>query len=140
MTQANPFRTADSHNLRIATLMQELDIALDPRRWSQVHHDAWHKHLPDMNKAFAVLRDVARRRAELSATEPAPNPQQTASPPWDYLLIVDYHDGSGEPQMMLLTTEQAKLIQSFMRAVSIPQRVQFIPCHEIVPTMEQDDV
>ena len=139
MTQANPFRTADSHNLRIATLMQELDIALDPRRWSQVHHDAWHKHLPDMNKAFAVLRNVARRRAELSATEPAPTPQQTASPPWDYLLIADYYDHQSEPEMMLLTTEQANLIRLFMRKVCSSQRVRFIPCHEIVPTMEQDD-
>jgi hypothetical protein len=42
--------------------------------------------------------------------------------------------------MMLLTTEQAKLIQVFMRMVDPVQRVQFIPCHEIVPTMEQNDV
>jgi hypothetical protein len=64
-----------------------------------------------------------------------PTPQQPAQPPWDYLLIADEHDGSGEPQMMLLTTEQAKLIRAFVLMVTIPQRVQFIPCHEIVLTM-----
>jgi len=139
MTDPIPFSTADSHNLRIATLGQELNIALDPRKWTQSHHDAWHKHLPDVNKAFAALLTVARRRAEFSATELAPTHQQPGQPPWDYLLIADKYDGSAEPQMMLLTTEQANLIKSFMRAVTILQRVQFIPCHEMVPTVEQDD-
>jgi hypothetical protein len=69
---------------------------------------------------------------------PEPTPQQPSSPPWDYLLITDEHDGSAEPRMMLLTTEQANLIKSFMRAVTIPQRVQFIPCVKVCPPWSRE--
>jgi hypothetical protein len=67
-----------------------------------------------------------------------PTPQQPAQPPWDYLLIADEHDGSGEPQMMLLTTEQAKLIRAFVLMVTIPQRVQFIPCVKLCPQWSRE--
>jgi hypothetical protein len=45
----------------------ELEIALNPRRWTRAHHDAWHRHIPDVHKAFAALLDVAKQRTDPSA-------------------------------------------------------------------------
>ena len=83
-----------------------------------------------------MLLGVAQNYRRLSRHPPLNKPPR---PPWDYLLIADYYDHQSEPEMMLLTTEQANLIRLFMRKVCSSQRVRFIPCHEIVPTMEQDD-
>jgi hypothetical protein len=47
----------------------ELEIALNPRRWTRAHHDAWHRHIPDVHKAFAALLDVAKQRTDPSATQ-----------------------------------------------------------------------
>ena len=40
--------------------------------------------------------------------------------------------------MMLLTTEQAKLIRAFVLMVTIPQRVQFIPCVKLCPQWSRE--
>ena len=37
---------------------QRMQIALDPRRWTQAHHEAWSKNLPDVNAAFEALKNV----------------------------------------------------------------------------------
>ena len=50
----------------------ELEIALNPRRWTRAHHDAWHRHIPDVHKAFAALLDVAKQRTDPSATHCLP--------------------------------------------------------------------
>jgi hypothetical protein len=50
----------------------ELEIALNPRRWTRAHHDAWHRHIPDVYKAFAALLDVAKQRTDPSATHCLP--------------------------------------------------------------------
>jgi hypothetical protein len=41
------------------SIEERLSVAMDPRRWSRAHHDAWHRNLPDVHAAFAALRQVA---------------------------------------------------------------------------------
>jgi hypothetical protein len=36
----------------------ELEQALDPRRWTQEQHAAWHRNIPDVQAAFAALRSL----------------------------------------------------------------------------------
>jgi len=34
------------------------DVRLNPRFWTKEMHDAWHKNIPDMMKAFEALRNI----------------------------------------------------------------------------------
>lgn len=43
---------------------KELERALDPRRWNQELNDAWHKNIPDLQKAFDAIKDIAIKRAK----------------------------------------------------------------------------
>ena len=38
-----------------AARIAELESAFSPRTWSVAMHEAWHKNLPDTEKAFAAL-------------------------------------------------------------------------------------
>lgn len=38
--------------------LQRLQVALDPRRWTTDHHEAWSKNLLDVHAAFAALKEV----------------------------------------------------------------------------------
>lgn len=35
--------------------IQALRLAMDPRRWTQQHHEAWHRALPNTQAAFDAL-------------------------------------------------------------------------------------
>jgi hypothetical protein len=38
-------------------LASEVDVLLNPRRWTQAQNDAWHRALPDVRAAFEALRN-----------------------------------------------------------------------------------
>lgn len=44
-----------------------LEIALDPRRWTQKLSDAWNLNIPDTVKAFRELRDAARQQQGIAS-------------------------------------------------------------------------
>ena len=43
---------------------KELERALDPRRWDQELNDAWCRNIPDLQKAFDAIKDIAIKRAK----------------------------------------------------------------------------
>ena len=45
-------------------LIEELEIALNPRFWGLEHHEAWHKNIPDVQKAFEALKAIALENAK----------------------------------------------------------------------------
>lgn len=40
---------------------EALEIAFNPRRWTREHQNAWHQNIPDIQKAFEALREIATR-------------------------------------------------------------------------------
>lgn len=40
-------------------------VALNPRAWTADMSDAWHKALPDINAAFAALREAALKASRV---------------------------------------------------------------------------
>jgi hypothetical protein len=38
-------------------LAADVDALLNPRAWTKEQHDAWHRALPDVQAAFAALRN-----------------------------------------------------------------------------------
>ena len=44
---------------------KELERALNPRKWDKELNDAWHKNIPDLQKAFDKIREIAIKRAEV---------------------------------------------------------------------------
>ena len=48
----------------MTTPTEAYEQALDPRRWTQEMHDAWHKALPDTQAAFAALRACIKPPAQ----------------------------------------------------------------------------
>jgi hypothetical protein len=39
--------------------VQQLRLVLNPRFWTRQQNDAWHRNIPNMQKAFDALRDAA---------------------------------------------------------------------------------
>lgn len=42
---------------------KELERALNPRRWDKELNDAWHGNIPDLQKAFDEIREIAKNRS-----------------------------------------------------------------------------
>jgi len=43
---------------------KELERALNPREWDKELNEAWHKNIPDLQKAFDAIKNIAIKRAE----------------------------------------------------------------------------
>lgn len=48
---------------------KELERALNPREWDQELNDAWHKNIPDLQKAFDDIKDIAIKKARIKMNE-----------------------------------------------------------------------
>lgn len=44
---------------------KELERALNPREWDRELNDAWHRNIPDLQKAFDAIKNIAIKRAEV---------------------------------------------------------------------------
>jgi len=44
---------------------KELELALNPRRWDLELAEAWHKNIPDLQKAFDEIREIAKNRSKI---------------------------------------------------------------------------
>lgn len=52
-----PVVIADSGSVKQQNhVMIDLDVLLDPRRWTREMNDAWHQAIPDLQAAFDALR------------------------------------------------------------------------------------
>lgn len=49
--------------------IDELEKALNPRKWDQELNDAWHRSLPDLQKAFDAIKNVAINRSKRNRDE-----------------------------------------------------------------------
>ena len=57
----SPAYGCDHHgdNSGLYYLAAEVETLLNPRLWTKEMHDAWHAHIPDVQKAFESLLAVA---------------------------------------------------------------------------------
>ena len=44
---------------------KELERALNPRKWDKELNDAWHGNIPDLQKAFDEIREIAKNRSKI---------------------------------------------------------------------------
>lgn len=44
---------------------KELERALNPREWDKELNDAWHRNIPDLQKAFDDIKNIAIKRSEV---------------------------------------------------------------------------
>ncbi len=78
--QGKTFNDYDGNHMKLATefwntraadsINQALVDAFNPRTWTLEMHEAWHKNLPDMQKAFEALREAALALAGMENNEP----------------------------------------------------------------------
>lgn len=44
---------------------KELERALNPREWDRELNDAWHRNIPDLQKAFDAIKDISESRSKI---------------------------------------------------------------------------